>query len=147
MREWYTGPQNVCSGGPVYEVNTYVPKGRNEGGRIATPTSSQWSVFNNYSLDINSETTFFLCWISFINNNLRNLCPSERKKNHFSYLKKKYFIDRLLFQNFKSHIFAFMTLFDVKNFGGVLWPLSFFLWRMKIYFAFQTALAEFFSCI
>ncbi len=49
----------------------------------------------------------------------------------------------MLIQNFKSYIFAFLTIFDFKSFGGVLWPLSFFSW-IKINFAFQKPLADFF---
>jgi hypothetical protein len=49
----------------------------------------------------------------------------------------------LLCQNFKSYIFAFLTIFDFKSFGGVLWPLSFFSW-VRINFAFQKPLADFF---
>ena len=57
------------------------------------------------------------------------------KKNHF-HIWKKYSKGALLFQNF-------LTLFDFKSFGGVLWPLSFFSW-IQINFAFQKLLVEFF---
>ena len=40
LKNLYTGRQNVWSGWPVYEENAYVPEGRNEGGRVATPTIS-----------------------------------------------------------------------------------------------------------
>ena len=49
----------------------------------------------------------------------------DKKTSHF--LKKKMLFKfkknskgTLLFQNFKSYIFAFLTIFDFKSFGGVL---------------------------
>ena len=138
MREWYTGPQNVCSGGPVYEVNTYVPKGRNEGGRIATPTSSQWSVFNNYSLDINSETTFFLCWISFINNNLRNLCPSEKKKIIF-HIWKKIFHRQIVISKFQEPHFCFYDPFWCQKFWRCTLTFVFFFMTNENLFCFPNS--------
>ena len=48
---WYTSRQNVWSGWPVYEVKRlcpYVPEGRNEGGRVATPTS--FSILDSYNM-------------------------------------------------------------------------------------------------
>ena len=65
-----------------------------------------------------------------------------RKKSLFIF-ERKYSKGTLLFQNFKSYIFTFLTLFDFKSFGGVLWTLSFFSW-IKTNFAIQKTLAEFF---
>ena len=64
--------------------------------------------------------------ISFKNNNFKNPCSFEKKKSLFIF-ERKYSKGTLLFQNCKSYIFTFLTLFDFKSFGGVPWPLSFFL--------------------
>ena len=48
LKNLYTGRQNVWSGWPVYEENAYVPEGRNEGGRVATPTN--FSIFDSYDM-------------------------------------------------------------------------------------------------
>ena len=48
LKNLYTDRQNVWSGWPVDEENAYVPEGRNEGGRVATPTN--FSIFDCYDM-------------------------------------------------------------------------------------------------
>ena len=65
-----------------------------------------------------------------------------RKKIIFR-IWKKYSKGTLLFQNLKSYIFVFLTLFDFKTLEVYFELCLFFSW-IKINFAIQKALAEFF---
>ena len=67
-------------------------------------TSSQWCVFNNYSLDKHRHQIWewFHIWKKII-------------QRHIVILK------------FQEQHFSFLAIFDFKSFGGVLWHLSFFL--------------------
>ena len=79
-----------------------------------------------------------------------HLIPFFQKKMFFFFLKellfilaKTYFKGKFLFQNFKSYIFALLTLFDFKVLVVYFDLCLFFSW-IKIDFALQKALAEFF---
>ena len=83
-------------------------------------------------------TTVFLFWWTLFWKKIR---LHWEKKSFF--IKNMYSEGTVLIQNFKSYIFSFLTLFDFKSFGGVLWPLTFFFTWIKISFACQWTLAEF----